>query len=337
MSRYARRIQKVGSSMLISLPNQWIKFNHLKKGATLLVEINKDNSISVFPSADTNEAIKSVTIPYSHESMDNMINQIYGAYLLGYDIIKIKAKGQISFEHSESIKFAMRKLVGLEIVDENTSNIESQFLIDTNSLDAAKILKRMNTIVAGMYRDILDVFINKNFGIAKLMTSRDDEVDRQYFLLVRLIRSTMMDQKLARKLNLSNIDILDYRIAANHLESAGDHMVEFASSLPYLYEMDLHESLKGVCSCLEEMQFKSVTAFINKSSTESVRVVKMYNEFNRLMDVVKQKVSREDQRSSKSNLAMLNSIYSLNNLARLWVDVADLVKPAYLIAPLGTV
>jgi len=165
--------------MLISLPNQWIKFNHLKKGATLLVEINKDNSISVFPSADTNDAVKSVTIPYSHESMDNMINQIYGAYLLGYDIIKIKAKGQISFEHSESIKFAMRKLVGLEIVDENTSNIESQFLIDTNSLDAAKILKRMNTIVAGMYRDILDVFINKNFGIAKLMTSRDDEVDRQ--------------------------------------------------------------------------------------------------------------------------------------------------------------
>jgi phosphate uptake regulator len=323
--------------MLISLPNQWIKFNHLKKGATLLVEINKDNSISVFPSADTNDVVKSVTIPYSHESMDNMINQIYGAYLLGYDIIKIKAKGQISFEHSESIKFAMRKLVGLEIVDENTSNIESQFLIDTNSLDAAKILKRMNTIVAGMYRDILDVFISKNFGIAKLMTSRDDEVDRQYFLLVRLIRSTMMDQKLARKLNLSNIDILDYRIAANHLESAGDHMVEFASSLPYLYEMDLHESLKGVCSCLEEMQFKSVTAFINKSSTESVRVLKMYKEFNRLMDVVKQRVSREDQRSSKSNLAMLNSIYSLNNLARLWVDVADLVKPAYLIAPLGTV
>ena len=151
--------------MLISLPNEWIKFNNLKKGTTLLVEINKDNSISVFPSASTNETVKSVTIPYSYESMDNLINQIYGAYLLGYDIIKIKAKTQIRFEHSETIKFAMRKLVGLEIVDEDTSNIESQFLIDTNSLDGAKILKRMNTIVAGMYRDILDVFISKSPGI----------------------------------------------------------------------------------------------------------------------------------------------------------------------------
>ena len=88
---------------------------------------------------------------------------------------------------------------------------------------------------------------------------------------------------------------------------------------------------------MEEMQFKSVTAFINKNSLESIQVVRMYDEFNRLMDVVKQMVSREDQGSSKSNIAMLNSIYSLNNLARLWVDVADLVKPAYLIAPLGSV
>lgn len=337
MSRYARRIQKVGSSILISLPSEWIKFNNLKKGATLLVEINKDNSISVFPSASTNEVVKSVTIPYSAENMDNLINQIYGAYLLGYDIIKIKAKSQISFEHNQIIKFAVRKLAGLEIVDEDTSNIVSQFLIDTNSLDAAKILRRMNSIVAGMYRDILDVFVSKSPGIAKLLTSRDDEVDRQYFLLVRLIRSAMMDQKLARKLNLSNIDILDYRIAANHLESAGDHMVEFASSLPYLYKMNLLDSVSKVSSFMEEMQFKAVTAFINKNSSESVEIVKMYDEFNRLMDAVKQLVSREDMRSPKSNIAMLNSIYSLNNLARLWVDVADLVKPAYLIAPLGSV
>ena len=66
--------QKVGSSMLISLPNEWIKFNNLKKGTTLLVEINKDNSISVFPSASTNETVKSVTIPYSYESMDNLVD-----------------------------------------------------------------------------------------------------------------------------------------------------------------------------------------------------------------------------------------------------------------------
>src|SRR6478609_267289 len=288
MSRYARRIRKVGSSILISLPNEWIKFNKLKKGTTLLLEINKDNSISVFPSADTSEVVKSVVIPYSYENMDNLINQIYGAYLLGYDIIKIKARTPIRFEHIETIKFAMRKLVGLEIVDEDTSNIESQFLIDTNSLDAAKILKRMNTIVAGMYRDILDVFMSKSPGIAKLMTSRDDEVDRQYFLLVRLIRSAMMDQKLARKLNLSNIDILDYRIAANHLESAGDYISEFASTVPSISRTKIVDEISEAGTYIEKMQEKSVAAFTAKNRTESIGMIKMYNEFRLIMDSIKE-------------------------------------------------
>ena len=87
----------------------------------------------------------------------------------------------------------MRKLVGLEIVDEDGYNIISQFLLDANALDAEKILRRMSSIVAGMYRDILDGLRIKQSGIEKLIASRDDEVDRQYFLLVRLIRSAMIE------------------------------------------------------------------------------------------------------------------------------------------------
>jgi phosphate uptake regulator len=207
MDRYARRLQKIGSSILISLPSEWVKSNNLKKGNMLLIEVNRDNSISLFPSDVDSEDVKEVTIPYPRISMDSLVNQIYGAYLLGYNIIRIRAKSQISFDDRELIKHAMRKLVGLEIVDEDGYNIISQFLLDANALDAEKILRRMSSIVAGMYRDILDGLRTNQNGIKKLIASRDDEVDRQYFLLVRLIRSAMMDRKLASKLNLSNIDI----------------------------------------------------------------------------------------------------------------------------------
>ena len=87
--------------------------------------------------------------------MDSLVNQIYGAYLLGYNIIHIKGKSQISFDNRELIKHAMQKLVGLEIIDEDGYNITSQFLLDANSLDAEKILRRMSSIIAGMYRDAL--------------------------------------------------------------------------------------------------------------------------------------------------------------------------------------
>ena len=315
--------------MLISLPSDWVRTNRLNKGNTVFIDTNEDNSISLFPEASDSQ-INDVTILYNHSSVDSLINQIYGAYLLGYNDIRIKGKCQILFEHREHIMLTMRKLVGLEIVDEDNSNIAAQFLLDANSLDAEKILRRMNSIVGGMYRDALDGLRLKIDGIKNLIFSRDDEVDRQYFLLVRLIRSAMVDQKLARKLNLSNIDILDYRIAANHLESAGDYISEFASTVPSISRTKIVDEISEAGSYIEKMQEKSVAAFTQKNRSESMGMIKMYNEFRLIMDSIKELFAKVELTNSESTIAVLNSIHSMDKIAKCWVDVADLVKPVYL-------
>lgn len=334
MARYARRLQKIGSSMLVSLPSEWIKNHKLKKGNMVLIEINRDNSISLLPSDIGNEDVKEVTIPYPPVSMDSLVNQIYGAYLLGYNIIHIKGKSQISFDNRELIKYAMQKLVGLEIIDEDGYNITSQFLLDANSLDAEKILRRMSSIIAGMYRDALEWLRSKENDIGKLIMSRDDEVDRQYFLLVRLIRSAMVDQKLASKLNLSNIDILDYRIAANHLESAGDYITDFASAVPDIFHTKLIDLITDLSILTEKMHERSVAAFTTKNRAESIEVVKMYNKFNELIKSIKDLSATTESKNSELTIAVLNLIYSMDKIARCWVDVADLVKPVYLTSSL---
>jgi len=317
---------------LVSLPSPWIKNNKLKKGSIVPVHINRDNSISIFPSEDdVADKIKELTIPYSSVSMDMLVNQVYGGYLLGYDMIRIKASSQISFEDSDRIKKAMRKLVGLEIVDEDGFHISAQFLLDADTLDAEKILRRMSAIVAGMYRDMLEAIkLKENSGIRKVISGRDDEVDRQYFLLVRLIRSAMMDQKLAGKLDLSNIDILDYRIAANLLESAGDYIVDLTNAIDLSHIKAIDEIVEaGVL--VEKMHEKSVAAFVNKNRSESNAVVKIYDEFIEIINSIK---SRVDSKNLESTVAVLNLIHSMDKIARCWVDVADLVKPVHLTAPL---
>ncbi|MDQ5860503.1 MAG: phosphate uptake regulator PhoU [Thermoproteota archaeon] len=332
MARYARRLQQIGSSILVSLPTMWIKSNNLRKGSIVPVHINRDNSISIFPSQDdTADKIKELTIPYSSVSMDMLVNQVYGGYLLGYDMITIKASLQISFEDADRIKKAMRKLVGLEIVDEDGFHISAQFLLDADTLDAEKILRRMSAIVAGMYRDMLEALkLKQNSSIRKVIIGRDDEVDRQYFLLVRLIRSAMMDQKLAAKLNLSNIDILDYRIAANLLESAGDYIVDLANSIDLSHIKAVDEIVEaGVL--VEKMHEKSVAAFVNKNRSESNAIIKTYDNFIEIINSIKNSV---DPKSLESTVAVLNLIYSMDKIARCWIDVADLVKPLHLTAPL---
>jgi phosphate uptake regulator len=332
MARYARRLQQIGSSILVSLPTMWIKSNNLRKGSIVPVHINRDNSISIFPSQDdTADKIKELTIPYSSVSMDMLVNQVYGGYLLGYDMITIKASLQISFEDADRIKKAMRKLVGLEIVDEDGFHISAQFLLDADTLDAEKILRRMSAIVAGMYRDMLEALkLKQNSSIRKVIIGRDDEVDRQYFLLVRLIRSAMMDQKLAAKLNLSNIDILDYRIAANLLESAGDYIVDLANSIDLSHIKAVDEIVEaGVL--VEKMHEKSVAAFVNKNRSESNAIIKTYDNFIEIINSIKKRV---DSKNLESTVAVLNLIYSMDKIARCWIDVADLVKPLHLTAPL---
>jgi len=54
MLQNERRLQKIGSSVLMSLPAEWIKTLGLKKGDILSIENNEDNSITIFPASIRN-------------------------------------------------------------------------------------------------------------------------------------------------------------------------------------------------------------------------------------------------------------------------------------------
>src|SRR3712207_5346271 len=155
--------------------------------------------------------------------------------------------------------------------------------------------------------------LKQNSNIRKVISGRDDEVDRQYFLLVRLIRSAMMDQKLAGKLNLSNIDILDYRIAANLLESAGDYIVDLANAID-LSRIKAVDEIVEAGVLVEKMHERSVAAFVNKNRSESNGVVKMYDNFMEIINSTKRSV---DSNNVESTVAVLNLIYSMDKIAQI--------------------
>jgi phosphate uptake regulator len=317
MVKYARRIQKIGSSALVSLPSEWIKHNRLDRGNTVVVEVGRDNSVTVYPSGSEQEEVKEVTIQYPSKYAEAIVNEVTGAYLLGYDIIKVKGSLQISYDDREMIKEVIGKMVGMEIVDEDAYNITAQFLLDTTTLDPAKILYRMSSIVSGMYKDTLASLTSKDPNLLKIVARRDDEVDRQYFLLVRLIRSAIMDPKLAGKLDLSNIDILDYRIAANLFESAGDATVELAKAVTNSEQLKRSADLTKAGELIETIHDTAFSAFSRKNRADSIKAIKHYAKFNELLESAK--------KNPPANV--LNIIHQMDKIARCWIDVVDLVKP----------
>jgi phosphate uptake regulator len=328
MLQNERRLQKIGSSVLMSLPAEWIKTLGLKKGDILSIENNQDNSITIFPAKDRNNQGTEIAIHLLHLAHDKLINQIYGAYLLGYDLIKIVGKTQIDFENREIIKKAMRNLIGLEIVDEDGLNMTIQFLLDAHSMNISKILKQMSSIVNGTHRDILSAMKSGETNIDLLVRGRDDEVNRQYFLIVRLIRTAMMDRRLASSLDLSNIDILDYRIAANHLENAGDLVTKLSSQLSGSFDEIKYQKIIEANYLILEMQEKSISGFITKDTEKSSQVVTLFNKFNAISNLIKNDYIKLEG-NYQSVLNIINIIYTMDEIAKCWVDIADLIKPVY--------
>ena len=321
---FTRRLQKIGSSILVSLPKEWVDANNLDKSNQVEIETNQNN-LSI-RTQQSKRPSKEIEISYPLPKGESIVPTMTGAYLLGFDLIKIVGKLPISISDRESVRGSMRRLVGMEIIDEDATNISVQFLLDETSVNPQNILKRMSSIALGMFSDVVLSLQSGDKTNLETITNRDAEINRQYFLLVRLIRSTIMDPRLAGIFNLENIDILDYRIAANTLEIAGDTVVELSESLikSNLSKVEL-KKLHDFAKDMEEIQIKSIDSFISNNRTLAINAITLQrNNFKKISKI------RSSLESKKQiSLAFFDLIYMFEKILQSWSDITDLVKPSY--------
>ena len=324
MTKFIRRLQRIGSSILVSLPKEWVDANNLDKGNQVEIETGQD-SISISANKETRPT-KELVISYPLPKEENIVANITGAYLLGYDVIVINSKSIIPGKDREEIRNSMRRLVGMEIIEEDASHINMQFLLDATTLNPAKILKRMSSIALGMYDDVLNGLISDDKSNLQTLSKRDVEVNRQYFLLVRLIRSTLVDKRLSNVFNLENIDVLDYRVAANVLENAGDSIVElsdfiFNFSLSEEYSKKIYDVVKDFNKVAE----KSIDAFTKPDRLLAIEAISMHKQYEEKLSLLRTSLGNKKQ----IPLDFLDLIYMFERIAQSWADVADLVQPIY--------
>ena len=308
----------------MSLPKEWIDANGLTKSSQVEIE-TKHDSISISVNKDVRPT-KDLLISYPLPKEENIVADITGAYLLGYDVIHVKSDSVIPGEEREKIRNSMRRLVGMEIIEEDSSHIMMQFLLDSTTVNPQKILKRMSSIALGMYNDVTNGLVLDDRSTLTTISKRDAEVNRQYFLLVRLIRSTLGDRQLANTFNLENIDILDYRIAANLLENGGDTIVELAdtihdSSLSKVYT----KRLFGVVKDFDRLAEKSIDAFTTSNRHLAIEAISMHKELESKLSSLRTTLGNKKE----IPIIFLDLIYMFERTIQSWADVADLVKPIY--------
>jgi hypothetical protein len=135
-----------------------------------------------------------------------------------------------------------------------------------------------------------------------------------------------MDTRLAGIYNLENIDILDYRIAANTLEIAGDTVVELSESLikSNLSKTEL-KKLYGFAKDIEEIQTKSIDSFISNDRSLAINAITLQrSNFSKIS-----KIRSSLENKKQISLALFDLIYMFEKILQSWSDITDLVKPSY--------
>jgi phosphate uptake regulator len=318
-----RKVQQTPTgTFFVCLPRSWAQQNGLRKGALVNLDVSADGKLLVDSKYDAEQQprIASLSVgPF-------LGREIIGRYLLGYDIIRIEAKDRIDYDVRNVVKSTVSSLIGLEIVEENYSQIVLQCLLEPSGFLPGKILQRNYAIVAGMTRDVANSFINGDVQLAKSVVARDNESNRLYFLLVRILRTIIQNPRLSEKLGITPIECLDYRLAASLIEGIGDACVQVASKTIALNGVKLSEELRNLLVELQSVCCEANEQALKSFVTKDIALAENVRNLRGKIDATYTNIERVAKDSSVGLMPqILAAVSFLRQIYERSVDMADLV------------
>ncbi len=320
-----RKVQETrGGTFFVTLPKDWALKNGIGRGSVVSTSITSNGRLVVDPRYNLEPTQQTATIkPSQHLS-----REIIGKYLLGYDVIRVEAKDRITMEQREIVKDASRRLIGLEIIEEDYAKIVMQCLLEPSALSPEKILRREHLIATSMYRDAITALIEGDVQLAKSVTARDNEVDRLYFLLVRILRTVVQNPSLSEKLEVQPIDCLDYRLTASLVESVGDQSLQIAEYAVRLNGTKLNDDVSRSLLEFHNVVYESYTDAFAGFLSRNISIADSVRDKRDTVEGLSNKVESACNTFPMETAQNLISVISL--VTRIYdhsVDISDLTTP----------
>jgi phosphate uptake regulator len=322
-------IEMGGGTLLVSLPKAWARKNGVKKGSTVAVDELSGRKLIIRPIEGGEDRPREVSLEYTGDDLVTVTNDITGAYLYGYDVIRLWGKKVISREDRARLKDTLSRLIGLEIMDEDSKQITVQFLLEPSAINPERIVRRMSGIIEGMIKDTGEAVGGNDQKLLSLVAERDDEVDRLYFLLVRTIRTASIHPEIAETYGLLAVDVLDYRVLASFLESVGDAVSELSRRLLGVkIPRQVGQEYASCLSMIREMNELATQSFISRRPG---RPPESYSRISELAAKVGQTLVGITK-IPEAGPQTVEPIGALERASKLLLDISDLSVTARLVS-----
>ena len=242
-----RKVQVTGgSTFTVSIPKDWARDHDVEAGDE--VGFHPDSgSLLLTPvdGTDTDEG----TLDIANTTGDELMRAVMTMYVSGFDVLALEAD-TIDPDQRRVIRDATQGLVGLEVLEETSDRVVIQDLLDSSELSIHNAVRRMHLISVSMLGDAIDALAARDAGAASDVMSRDDDVDRLWYVVSRIFRGALRSPTVAQEIGVSREVAFDYHSSARQLERVADHAAKIAGTVE-----DLDEGLdEDVADALRALQ-----------------------------------------------------------------------------------
>ncbi len=316
-----RKIMSLGkSSLVISLPKEWMQLNNLEKGDAVSFNIQRDRSLVIHPSTFKKAESKEITLSVSQNEEEILITQkILGAFLNGYSGITLTSEKIFTVPQTKAIRNIAGRLY-MRVMEADSKCVYIQNLMDESKASLEQAIQRMHLISRSMCEDVINTLKNADIELAKSVHALDDDVDHFAFFILRILRNAAQDPTLANELHVDPLDCMDHQMLVYRMEYASDYAADIARHIIMLNGTkqkipdDVLALMISAGTEVAELYVRAVSAFFSKDVAAAVEIMK----YKQKMEKVEMDIASKSFTGPPKNAELVCGICSIrDNIKRI--------------------
>jgi phosphate uptake regulator len=218
MDRIYRKLQKIGGSLVVSLPKKWTENYTLVPGSSIAIEILEDGTLSISPRLTVKEEI--VTDELVIESNSYVVWELLKAGLSGQTKIVISSDKEINKSLRNDVRYFVNGLPNTEITEESNHRL----IIENfgyKKIPTKKLIQRLLYLVVNMFEDLRDHSLDD-------LKYNYQQLRKFYFILVIHIRTYLRTGiYVSEDSDFTPLEAMDYRMFCEKIEEIGEILKDF--------------------------------------------------------------------------------------------------------------
>ncbi|MHA1746426.1 MAG: PhoU domain-containing protein [Promethearchaeota archaeon] len=324
-----RKVQKTGgSSIIISLPKEWINAQNLKEKQEIAL-ISQENGMMLLSShihLEKEKLIKQIQVSEKTQP-DFLLRILIASYVMGFSEIIVNSELEMSSQNRDVIIEFTRMIIGMEIVGETMHTINLQETIDINDKLFEKGIKRMEILVKSMQKDVITAIESNNRNLLGKVISRDEEVNKLHRLVRRQMNRILRNANIPHYSKISSFTLKQNFLLSQNVERIGDQTVNIAKIMQNHFDstqsLDYISTIKKMSEITLSALDQSILAWRTENTTLANKCI---NEIQDIHEIFIKDLNDGAQKNGSLSLHLIreqfkNSILLVQNIAEIVIDL----------------